>query len=191
MANSRHWFPGGRAEAIAVDGSEVVAQNIAKWNQATGKWEALGGGVDDDVFALVIDGNSHVYAGGNLTRGFNPDGATVFIWRIGKWNAQQSVWEPLGEGVFGPGSNNVTALAVDANGDVFVGRDFDGVYNPGRIAVNANAMARWNGTSWSPLGTHMLDVSNKANGYVIISLSGFLNPAANQNGPAAAQGRCC
>jgi hypothetical protein len=38
------------------------------------------------------------------------------------------------------------------------------------------------------LGTHTLDVSNKSNGYVVITLSGFLDPAANQNGPAAALG---
>jgi hypothetical protein len=38
------------------------------------------------------------------------------------------------------------------------------------------------------LGTHTFDVSNKANGYVVITLAGFLNPAANQNGPAAALG---
>ncbi len=141
--------------AVNSDGSEVVAENIAKWNQATGKWEALGRGVDDDVFAIAIDNSNNVYVGGNLTRGFNPDGATVFIWRVGKWNAAQSVWEPLGEGVFGPGSTNVMALAIDANGDVFAGGDFAGVYNPGRIAVNASAIARWNGTSWSALGQNL------------------------------------
>jgi hypothetical protein len=38
------------------------------------------------------------------------------------------------------------------------------------------------------LGTHTIDVSSQANGYVVIMLSGFLNSAANQNGPAAALG---
>ncbi|MGH7601316.1 MAG: hypothetical protein ACREOI_33575, partial [bacterium] len=96
-------FSGGRAQAIAVDaqgnvylgglfeivvnsdGSEVDVLNIAKWNRAAGKWEALGGGVNDDVFALAIDNGNNVYVGGNLTRGFNPNGSEAAIWRIGKW----------------------------------------------------------------------------------------------------------
>jgi len=168
-------FPGGRANALAVDGqgdvylgglfefavnsdgSEVDALNIAKWNQAAGKWEAMGGGVDDDVLALAIDSSNDVYVGGNLTRGFNPDGAQVSIWRIGKWNASQSVWEPLGDGVVNTGSNAVTALAVDANDNVYVGGDFTGVYNPGRVQVNANYIARWDGASWFGLGQGLTD----------------------------------
>ncbi len=168
-------FSGGRAQAIAVDaqgnvylgglfeivvnsdGSEVDVLNIAKWNRAAGKWEALGGGVNDDVFALAIDNGNNVYVGGNLTRGFNPNGSEAAIWRIGKWNVSQSIWEPLGEGVVNTGSNAVTALAVDANGNVFAGGDFTGVYNAGRVVVNANYIARWNGTSWSALGQGLTD----------------------------------
>ncbi len=132
-------FSGGRAEAIAVDGngnvylggyfeivrnsdgSEIDVANIAKWNQATGKWEALGNGVDDEVFALAIDNSNNVYVGGNLTRGFNPNGSQVTIWRIGKWNAAQAVWESVGEGIVNTGNNPVTALALAANGEVIVG----------------------------------------------------------------------
>ncbi len=163
-------FSGGRAHTVAVDsqgniyvggvfevasnsdGSIVDVLNIAKWNQSTGNWETLGNGVNDDVFAIVIDGNDDVYVGGNLTQGYNPDGTPVFIWRIGKWNVSQSVWEPLGEGVVNTGSNPVTALAVDANNNVYAGGDFTGVYNPGRVQVYVDFIARWDGASWSALG---------------------------------------
>jgi hypothetical protein len=175
--------------AVNSDGSEVVAENIAKWNSSTGKWEALGGGVDDDVFALAVDNSNNVYAGGNLTRGINPDGTTVTIWRIGKWNASQSIWEPLGEGVVNTGNNNVTALALDANGNVFAGGDFTGVYNPGRVPVDAKHIARWNGTSWSALGQGMTGIagSGVVSGIAIdnndrVYVAGAIATAVNGNG---------
>jgi len=205
-------FSGGRAKAIAVDdrgsvylgglfeivlnsdGTEVETLNIAKWNQATSKWEALGGGVDDDVFALAIDNSNNVYVGGNLTRGFNPNGSEVTIWRIGKWNASQSVWEPLGEGVVNTGSNAVTALAVDASGNVFAGGDFTGVYNPGRVQVNANYIARWNGASWFALGQGLTDGphdSERVAGIAIdnsnrVYVAGDIGTAVNDNGTSVA-----
>jgi hypothetical protein len=201
-------FSGGRAQAIAVDaqgnvyvgglfeivrnsdGSEVDVLNIAKWNRAAGAWEALGRGVDDDVFALAIDGNNNVYVGGNLTRGFNPDGSQVSIWRIGKWNTSQSVWEPLGEGVVNTGSNAVTALAVDANNNVYVGGDFTGVYNPGRVQVNVNYIARWNGASWFGLGQGLTDGPNNGERVAGIAVdnsnrvyvAGDIDVAINGNG---------
>ena len=216
--SGNHWqilgdrFSGGRAEAIAVDaqgnvyvggvfetarnsdGTEVDALNIAKWNQAAGKWEALGGGVDDDVFALAIDANNNVYVGGNLTRGFNPNGSQVAIWRIGKWNAAQSAWEPLGEGIVNTGSNAVTALAIDANNNVYAGGDFTGVYNAGRVQVNANYMARWNGASWSALGRGLTvgpRFGERVAGIAIdnanrVYVTGDIGTAVNDNGTTVA-----
>lgn len=201
-------FSGGRAEAIAVDGngnvylggafetvrnsdgSEINVTNIAKWNQVAGKWEAVGRGVDDDVFALAIDNSNNVYVGGNLTRGFNPDGSQVTIWRIGKWNAAQSVWEPLGEGIVNTGSNPVTALAMASNGDLIVGGDFTGVYNPGQVQVNANYIARWSGVSWSAIGQGLTPDTRggeRVAGIVIdnanrIYVAGAIAAAVNANG---------
>ncbi len=201
-------FSGGRAEAIAVDaqgnvyvggvfeivrnsdGTEVDVLNIARWNQAAGKWEALGGGVDDDVFALAIDANNNVYVGGNLTRGFNPNGSQVTIWRIGKWNAAQSAWEPLGEGIYNFADGPVTALAVAANNDVIVGGDFTGVYNPGRVPVLTEHIARWNGSSWSALGQGLTPNTRggeRVAGIVIdnanrIYVAGAIATAVNANG---------
>jgi len=180
--------------AVNGDGSEVIAENIAKWNQAAGKWEAVGRGVDDDVFALAIDNSNNVYAGGNLTLGFNPNGTLVNIWRVGKWNASQSVWEPLGEGVVNTGSNAVTALAIDANGNVFVGGDFTGVYNPGRVQVNANYIARWNGASWSPLGQGLTASTGAGERVADIAIdntnrvyvAGAIATAVNSNGASVA-----
>lgn len=203
-------FSGGRAEAIAVDGngnvyvggyfeivtnsdgSEVDVLNIAKWNTSTGKWEALGGGVDDDVLALAVDNNNNVYAGGNLTRGFNPNGGQVTIWRVGKWNVAQAMWEPLGEGIINTGSNPVTALAVASNNDVIVGGEFLGVYNPGRVQVLTPNIARWNGASWSALGlglTPNTSGGKRVAGIVIdnanrIYVAGAIATADNANGPS-------
>jgi hypothetical protein len=124
-----------------------------------------------------------------LTRGFDPNGAQVTIWRVGKWNSQQSVWEPLGEGVVNTGSNPVTSLAVEANNDVIVGGYFTGVYNAGRVAVTVNSVARWNGTSWSALGQGL--TSAAGTGVVSdtaidntgrIYVAGVITTATNGNG---------
>jgi hypothetical protein len=201
-------FFGGRAKALTVDalgnvyvgglfeivrnsdGSEVDVLNIAKWNQVTSKWEAVGRGVDDDVFALAVDNSNNVYVGGNLTRGFNPNGAQISIWRIGKWNVAQSIWEPLGEGVVNTGSNAVTALAVDSNNNVYAGGDFTGVYNPGRVQINVNYIARWNGASWSALGQGLTDGprnGERVAGIVVdnsnrVYVAGDIGTAVNANG---------
>jgi hypothetical protein len=48
-----------------------------------------------------------------------------------------------------PGTDNtVWALAVDSNNNVYVGGDFTRIFN-----VTANRVARWDGNSWSPLGS--------------------------------------
>lgn len=95
-------------------------------------WEALGGGVDDTVYA-VVEGSLYV-AGSFLNAG----GSSAN--RIAKWDG--SSWSALGSGVNGP----VNAIAVDSSGNVYVGGTFT---IAGEIAVNN--IAKWNGSSWEDL----------------------------------------
>ncbi|WP_201987648.1 T9SS type A sorting domain-containing protein [Hymenobacter rubidus] len=133
----------------------VAANYVAKWNGTA--WSPLGTGVGNGlngvVSALVVAGNGDVYAGGSFTLA-----GAVAVSRVAKWNG--TAWSSLGNGA-GNGLNNyVQALAVASNGDVYAGGYFT---QAGGVA--ASGVAKWNGATWSPLGTGVVS-STGANGIV-------------------------
>jgi hypothetical protein len=125
----------------------LEANCVAKWNGNS--WSALGSGMDNgvsqdsaDVSALAVSG-SFLYAGGYFaTAGGVPAN------NIAKWNG--STWSALGSGVGVEGQYaSVFALAV-SGGDVYAGGYFT---TAGGLA--ATNIAKWNGSSWSPLGSNV------------------------------------
>ncbi|WP_156109046.1 two-component regulator propeller domain-containing protein [Hymenobacter sp. APR13] len=206
----------GNVYALATDGSGNVyvggsfdiaggipAKNIAKWNGTT--WTALGTGINGtspfnkSVWALTVDVNNNVYAGG----GFNTAGG-IAVNNIAKWNGTS--WAALGTGVndspntvnstisaliagtalyaggsfgtaggavvnavarwepnasrwsrLGPEGQSVNGdiytMAVDNSGNLYVGGNFTTAGN-----IVANNIAKWNGTSWTALGSGILEV---------------------------------
>ena len=124
---------------------EPVAKTAAAgWNGLGG--DALGTqngvGLVGTVRAMAVSG-SNVYVGGNFytAGGFRAN-------NVARWDG--TAWSSLGTGAangVGSVTSNVLALAVSGS-DVYVGGDFTTAGgNP------ANRVARWDGTSWSPLGT--------------------------------------
>ncbi len=78
---------------------------------------------------------------------------------------------------------------VTANGDTLVSNlTYGAASQPISLAAGSYSVNLLHSSDKQSLGTHTLDVSSNSNGYVVVALSGFLNPAANQNGPAAALG---
>jgi len=134
--------------ALAVSGNDVYAgggfttaggspaTNIAKWNGSS--WSPLGSGVRGGVGALAVSGTD-LYAGGEFTSPGN---------RIAKWNGTS--WSALGSGMSGGSSfPSVSALAVSGS-ELYAGGAFT---NAG--GSQANYIAKWDGNSWSPLGSGM------------------------------------
>ncbi|MGE0886034.1 MAG: FG-GAP-like repeat-containing protein [Blastocatellales bacterium] len=170
--NGNGWLPLGsginnEVNAIAINGSDVYvggdfstaggvsASRIAKWNGNS--WLPLGSGVDSITNAIAISG-SEVYAGG-----FFSIAGGVVASKVAQWST--SNWSSLGIGT-GNGlastSNiaEVRALTISGN-NVYVG----GIFSTAGGVV-ANRIAKWNGSSWSPLG-------NGVNGQVsAIGISG-------------------
>ena len=123
--------------------NNLPANGVAKWDGTA--WSVLGTGMTDgtyakSVFALAVAPNGDVLAGGDFTRAGGSDAN-----RVARWNG--SGWSSLGTGAANGTNAQINALAVAANGDVYVGGFFSQAGN-----VLAYAVARWNGVAWGSLG---------------------------------------
>jgi len=153
----------------------VAANRIARWDGAD--WSALGDGVDNSVnaFAVFDDGTGPaLYAGGHFS-----SAGGVAANCVARWDG--SSWSALGSGLAG---GVVKALATfdDGNGAaLFVGGTFTSAGG-----VPASRVARWNGTSWSAVGSgvtgavHALTVFDDGSGAALYAGGGFGIPGAQR-----------
>ena len=160
--NGAAWFPLGvgmndAVQVLKVGGTNlyaggffttadgVVVNHIACWNGTA--WRQLGppGKIDGVSFPIrsVAAGSNGVYVGGTFT-GAGASGAK----RIARWDGTR--WWALGSGITGTNEGSgttVDAIAVSGS-NVYVGGLFT---NAGGVAVNN--IAKWDGASWSALGS--------------------------------------
>lgn len=136
IASNGNLYAGGSFTEIG----GVTVNNIAMWNGTS--WSALGPGIDGTVAAIEID-NNIVYVGGVFE---TVNGTTVR--NIASWNG--SSWSALTDNTSSvSGTNNeVRSLAVDTDGVLYVGGNFDEAGD-----TTANRIATWNGSNWGTLGT--------------------------------------
>jgi hypothetical protein len=135
-------------DAIAVHGTDVYVggrfyggggsnfDGLARWDTVGNQWSGISG-ADADVYALTASGND-LFVGG------------TFYPRIKRLNMTDNTWLPISGSVYGGGYGGIVyAIAVHADGDVYVGGDFTGA--GGRTAYN---LARWNPACdfWLPVG---------------------------------------
>ncbi|MCU0863600.1 MAG: hypothetical protein MUC36_07420 [Planctomycetes bacterium] len=140
--------PGPLAARLVVGGGftragTMLASNIAAFDPGTGQWSAFGAGANGSVTALLALPNGDLVAGGSFTTA-----GGLACQRIARWDGTS--WNPLGSGIAGLGgliAADVRALALAPNGDLVVGGQFT-------IAggLPCNAIARWDGSSWSGFG---------------------------------------
>ncbi len=148
---STMWDPDGSGPAaprLVVAGGfalagTVPANRIAAWDPATGTWSAaFGAGMDDVIRALQVMPNGDLVAAGDFMTAGGVSAA-----RIAKWDGTS--WSPLGAGLqawaYGVGAYALTTLP---NGDLVAGGNFAWAGS-----VSAPSIARWDGTSWSALGS--------------------------------------
>ena len=124
----------------------VFATNIAKWNGST--WSALGSGVSGRVNVLAVSG-TNLYVGGNFT---NAGGVTANY--VAKWDG--SAWSALGSGMGGGiyAGYAPQVMALAASETVL----YAGGWFTTAGGVPAKSIAKWNGSSWSSLGSGMNNV---------------------------------
>ncbi len=141
--------------ALAVLGSDLYAGGyfttaggaraayIAKWDGAN--WAPVGDGVSNAVQALAVSG-SDLYVGGS----FAGAGAGLPVNYIAKWNG--TAWSALGQGLSEGSPPGVFALAV-SGADLYVGGQFRKATNSSGEVLTTDLVAKWNGSSWSALGS--------------------------------------
>jgi len=127
---------------------DLQVNNIAKWDGSV--WSSVGGGTTPNaaapIYDLVVfdDGTGPaLYAAGD----FNFAGG-VSVKNIARWNGTS--WSDVGGGVTGDAEAAIHTLAVldDGSGPVlYAGGWFT---NAGGVPVSN--VAKWNGTTWSPVG---------------------------------------
>ncbi|MCF7674300.1 MAG: VWA domain-containing protein [Akkermansiaceae bacterium] len=139
----------GRVDALEVSGLGYLyaggnftsaggqpANHIASWNGVS--WSPLGTGMNAPVSSLIEDANLYLHAGGQFTTA-----GGVAANHVAKWNPRFGLqeWTSLGTGIDAGGG--VNALALDLDGNLYVGGNFTGA---GGLTVSH--LARWDGTAW-------------------------------------------
>lgn len=116
--------------------------SVHRWNDAV--WEPLGPPLDLEIDAWTI-GVSGVFAAVGPGTICNPQDCTTALWQL-----IDGRWMEIGVAK-GTGNPPVSGIAVDPQGRLVIAGDFSAIND-----VPVWRAARWDGTTWSPLG-HGLD----------------------------------
>lgn len=118
---------------------------IAMWDGTS--WSNLAGGfprAGQYARAMAVAANGDLIAGGKFTQA-GPGIADDT--NIARWDG--TAWHPLGNGV-GDGSTQTYSVAIAADDSIYVGGNFLSASNG---AVATRGIARWDGTTWSRMGS--------------------------------------
>ena len=143
---------GGFTAAGNIGANRVAVREPASWSG----WSTLGSGMDGGVLALTTWNGVLIAAGSFTTAGGTPANC------IARWTG--TAWAALGSGVCcGTSVTSIRTLAVLPSGELVAGGDFT---IAGGVAVQK--LARWNGTTWSPMGPVVGFFSSDVYGSVVL-----------------------
>ena len=129
VIDANNIFVGGNF--TTVDNPAISVNYIAKWNNNTNQWSALGNGCNNYVQTIHALDSNNIFVGGN----FNGDLSMNYI---AKWNNNTTEWSALENGC-----NNIVRTIYGFNSsNVFVGGNFTSVGD-----ISMNRVAKWNNGS--------------------------------------------
>lgn len=119
----------------------VAAEKVASYNYSTGVTSAMGAGLWDEAGAMAVAPNGRLYISGF----FKTADSGVTVNGLGYWDPTTATYTAI------PGTFNTYSSAdqilIAPNGDIYV-------TGMGSIAgMTVNEIAKWNGASWSALGS--------------------------------------
>jgi hypothetical protein len=79
-AGNGNIYAGGDFTATGTGSGDL--QHIARWNNTSSAWEALGTGITNDVYALAVDTAGNLYAGGVFTQAGGLTANHIAVWGI-------------------------------------------------------------------------------------------------------------
>jgi len=125
--NNNELYVGG---SFTFNGSSSF-NHIAKWDGTN--WTPLSSGVNFEVADMKLDNSGNLYVVGKNNS------------NIKKWNG--SSWTTLASA-----NGIISCIEIDDNGNLFVGGQFTTI-----DGVNANRVAKFNGTNWLAMGAGLND----------------------------------
>ena len=141
------YLGGSFSGATNPNGTPVNSKNLIKWNQANQQWEALGLGVNGQVWALALDQDT-LYLGGSFSQTEGP--TPVQMSKVGRFLLGSGTYEGMGTGVGSSSAGlngQVNVIAIGASHEVFVG---GAINQAGGLVVNS--IARWTpGSGWDDM----------------------------------------
>lgn len=133
-----------------LDGTPQAA-SFAKWTRATREWSTFGNSAAGEgaaPYEMAVAANGDVYVGGSWSSFFDGE-ASIDTQGVVRWDG--TTWSALGDGLApapgGPFPSTVLAMAIDAEGNLYVGGTFASAGG-----VPARNVAKWDGEAWSALG---------------------------------------
>lgn len=146
----------------------LTVNRIAKFNTSTNTWSRL---FDNDenvghptgaIYSMELSGDD-LFIGG---QSWGAD--TSRLQCIRRYNFTTQQWTALDKGIHGA-NTTVRSIAADGNGSIYVGGHFPKVNNDnnpsGAGGLDANHIAKWDGATWTTLGTGMTELVNNNSTY--------------------------
>jgi len=119
-------------------------------------WNGLGSGINNNGTSISIDSSNNIYAGGYFT-----SAGGISVDRVALWNGIS--WSALGSSGYKgvnyssqPNQTVIYGMDIDNNNNLYVGGNFDQVGD----LVEANYIAKWNGSVWSRLSDSDIGMNN-------------------------------
>ncbi|MCC5924986.1 MAG: T9SS type A sorting domain-containing protein [Bacteroidetes bacterium] len=172
-------YAGGFFNVIEHNGETIPARNLAKYHIPTNTWTEAGGGVNDMVSTIVLDGNN-LYVGGAFTFAYG-EVANITLNRIGILSSNDN-WSQIKVGTtdhefIGFAEGGVSVVYRDPLTDnLYFGGSFERVRMfdsdfeqfDGYRSRNAGGIVRWTGSAFQLVGggLHRQLASSIVNGVV-------------------------